>query len=106
LFPSIDYTHRIGRTGRAGKSGVAITFLTSSDSAVFYELKQVLLSSPVSLYYVYIYNHLSSMSIPQQDHLFVCLFIRSFVRSFIRLLVYIFLFFSGKYMSSRIIQPS
>jgi hypothetical protein len=23
-----DYTHRIGRTGRAGKSGVAITYLT------------------------------------------------------------------------------
>ena len=23
-----DYTHRIGRTGRAGKKGVAITFLT------------------------------------------------------------------------------
>ncbi len=23
-----DYTHRIGRTGRAGKKGIAITFLT------------------------------------------------------------------------------
>lgn len=36
-----DYTHRIGRTGRAGKTGIAVTFLTSDDSAVFYDLKQV-----------------------------------------------------------------
>ncbi|KAL4222559.1 DEAD (Asp-Glu-Ala-Asp) box polypeptide 23 [Mactra antiquata] len=43
-----DYTHRIGRTGRAGKSGVAITFLTKEDNAVFYDLKQVILASPVS----------------------------------------------------------
>ncbi|XP_043304267.1 probable ATP-dependent RNA helicase DDX23 [Cervus canadensis] len=43
-----DYIHRIGCTGRAGKSGVAITFLTKEDSAVFYELKQAILESPVS----------------------------------------------------------
>ncbi|CAF3837841.1 unnamed protein product [Adineta steineri] len=43
-----DYTHRIGRTGRAGKTGKAITFLTKEDSAVFYELKEVILESPVS----------------------------------------------------------
>ncbi len=36
-----DYTHRIGRTGRAGKTGVAVTFLTKDDAAVFYDLKQV-----------------------------------------------------------------
>lgn len=47
-FCSADYIHRIGRTGRAGKSGVAITFLTKEDSAVFYELKQAILESPVS----------------------------------------------------------
>jgi len=40
------YTHRIGRTGRAGKKGEAITFLTREDSGVFYELKQILQSSP------------------------------------------------------------
>jgi ATP-dependent RNA helicase DDX23/PRP28 len=34
------YTHRIGRTGRAGKSGVATTFLTEEDEDVFYGLKQ------------------------------------------------------------------
>jgi ATP-dependent RNA helicase DDX23/PRP28 len=44
----LDYTHRIGRTGRAGKTGKAITFLTKEDAAVFYELKEVILESPVS----------------------------------------------------------
>ena len=43
-----DYTHRIGRTGRAGKSGTAITLLTKEDSAVFYDLKSLLLESPMS----------------------------------------------------------
>jgi len=42
------YTHRIGRTGRAGKSGKSITFLTADDSHLFYDLKAMLLSSPVS----------------------------------------------------------
>lgn len=39
------YTHRIGRTGRAGKKGEAITFLTKEDSHLFYDLKQLLLTS-------------------------------------------------------------
>lgn len=43
-----DYTHRIGRTGRAGKTGTAITFLTQSDSSIFYDLKHALNESPVS----------------------------------------------------------
>ncbi|CAB1336226.1 unnamed protein product [Coregonus sp. 'balchen'] len=43
-----DYIHRIGRTGRAGKSGVALTFPTKEDSSVFYDLKQAFLESPVS----------------------------------------------------------
>lgn len=42
------YTHRIGRTGRAGKSGVAITFLGSEDSDVMYDLKQMLSKSSIS----------------------------------------------------------
>ena len=33
-----SYTHRIGRTGRAGKSGVAMTFLGNEDSDVMYVL--------------------------------------------------------------------
>jgi len=49
MAKSIDaYTHRIGRTGRAGKSGKAITFLTQDDSHLFYDLKQMLISSPIS----------------------------------------------------------
>ena len=43
-----DYTHRIGRTGRAGKTGTAISFCTKDDSPLFYDLKALLLSSPVS----------------------------------------------------------
>merc|ERR1712223_1131849 len=43
-----QYAHRIGRTGRAGKSGVAVTFLTQEHSELFYDLKQMLVSSPVS----------------------------------------------------------
>jgi ATP-dependent RNA helicase DDX23/PRP28 len=43
-----DYVHRIGRTGRAGKTGSAVTFLTQEDSGLFYDLKLMLQSSPVS----------------------------------------------------------
>ncbi|KAL1964611.1 hypothetical protein VTN77DRAFT_6785 [Rasamsonia byssochlamydoides] len=43
-----SYTHRIGRTGRAGKSGVAITFLGNEDADVMYDLKQMLMKSSVS----------------------------------------------------------
>jgi ATP-dependent RNA helicase DDX23/PRP28 len=46
---SIDsYTHRIGRTGRAGKSGVAITFLGNEDTDVLYDLKQMISKSSIS----------------------------------------------------------
>lgn len=37
------YTNRIGRTGRAGKSGVAIGFLKREDTDIMYDLKQQLL---------------------------------------------------------------
>lgn len=33
------YVHRIGRTGRAGKTGVAITFLSNDDDEVMFDLK-------------------------------------------------------------------
>lgn len=42
------YVHRIGRTGRAGKMGVAITFLDHGDDEILYELKQEISKSPVS----------------------------------------------------------
>ncbi|KAJ8524790.1 hypothetical protein ON010_g16326 [Phytophthora cinnamomi] len=40
-----NYTHRIGRTGRAGKDGVAISFLTDDDEEIMYDLKQYLVST-------------------------------------------------------------
>ncbi|KAF2970103.1 hypothetical protein GQX73_g3476 [Xylaria multiplex] len=43
-----SYTHRIGRTGRAGKSGVAITFLGNEDGDVLYDLRQMLSKSSIS----------------------------------------------------------
>ncbi|GAB7357219.1 hypothetical protein MBLNU459_g8200t1 [Dothideomycetes sp. NU459] len=43
-----SYTHRVGRTGRAGKSGVAITFLGNEDTDVMYDLKQMLSKSSIS----------------------------------------------------------
>ena len=52
-----DYTHRIGRTGRAGKAGIAVSFLTLDDSAVFYDLKQLLMESPVSSCPTELANH-------------------------------------------------
>ncbi|KAF1945491.1 pre-mRNA-splicing ATP-dependent RNA helicase-like protein prp28 [Clathrospora elynae] len=43
-----SYTHRIGRTGRAQKSGVAITFWGNEDADVLYDLKQMLMKSQIS----------------------------------------------------------
>jgi ATP-dependent RNA helicase DDX23/PRP28 len=40
-----DYTHRIGRTGRAGLKGKAKSFLTPEDSDMFYDLVQFLKTS-------------------------------------------------------------
>jgi len=40
-----DYTHRIGRTGRAGNKGIALSFVTPEDSDIFYDLTQFLKGS-------------------------------------------------------------
>jgi ATP-dependent RNA helicase DDX23/PRP28 len=43
-----SYVHRVGRTGRAGKTGVAITFLSNDDAEVLYDLKQEIMKSKIS----------------------------------------------------------
>ncbi|KAM9952806.1 hypothetical protein ACTFIR_007862 [Dictyostelium discoideum] len=40
-----DYTHRIGRTGRAGSAGLASSFITDKDVEIMYDLKQILTST-------------------------------------------------------------
>ncbi len=40
-----NYSHRIGRTGRAGKTGISITFLTDSDTDIMFDLKSYLEST-------------------------------------------------------------
>lgn len=44
-----NYTHRIGRTGRAGRKGTAVTFLAPSDEKTFYDLKAFLETSKASV---------------------------------------------------------
>lgn len=58
------YTHRIGRTGRAGKTGEAITFVTEQDNKLFFDLKQTLLSSPNTTIPPEISNHESAQMKP------------------------------------------
>ena len=37
-----NYCHRIGRTGRAGKFGIAVTYITDADTEIMYDLKTYL----------------------------------------------------------------
>lgn len=44
-----SYCHRIGRTGRAGKHGVAVTFLTDGDTEIMFDMKNYLESTGASV---------------------------------------------------------
>lgn len=44
-FTLTDYIHRIGRTGRAGKHGAAVTLLSNDDAAIFYDLRKYLVEN-------------------------------------------------------------
>nr|CAD7399477.1 unnamed protein product [Timema poppensis] len=59
-----EYTHRIGRTGRAGKNGIAVSFCTKDDSEIFYDLKHLILSSPVSTCPPELLNHADAQHKP------------------------------------------
>jgi len=41
-FNAEDYVHRIGRTGRAGASGLAVTFVSPSDTRLFGDIEKLL----------------------------------------------------------------
>jgi superfamily II DNA/RNA helicase len=41
-FNAEDYVHRIGRTGRAGASGLAVTLITSSDARLVAEIEKLI----------------------------------------------------------------
>jgi len=59
-----DYTHRIGRTGRAGKNGTAITFLSNYDTDVLYDLKQMIMKSSISRLPPELANHEAAQTKP------------------------------------------
>ncbi|KAK0632840.1 P-loop containing nucleoside triphosphate hydrolase protein [Immersiella caudata] len=61
-----SYTHRIGRTGRAGKSGVAITFLGPEDNDVLYDLRQIISKSSISKVPEELRRHDAAQSKPQR----------------------------------------
>jgi ATP-dependent RNA helicase DDX23/PRP28 len=61
-----SYTHRIGRTGRAGKSGVAITFLGPEDNDLLYDLKQLLSKSAISKVPEELRRHEATQQKPQK----------------------------------------
>jgi ATP-dependent RNA helicase DDX23/PRP28 len=65
MATNIDsYVHRIGRTGRAGKTGVAITFLGDEDRDVLYDLKQKIANSPISKVPEELRRHEAAQSAP------------------------------------------
>lgn len=62
------YVHRIGRTGRAGKMGVALTFVGNEDSDVLYDLKNEISKSPVSRVPQELAKHEAAQSKVRESH--------------------------------------
>lgn len=60
------YTHRIGRTGRAGKSGVAVTFIGDEDKDVLWDLRQILQRSRISSVPDVLKKHEAAQQKPQR----------------------------------------
>ncbi|CBQ68382.1 probable U5 snRNP 100 kD protein [Sporisorium reilianum SRZ2] len=61
------YIHRIGRTGRAGKQGTAITFVDQADSDLFWDLKQELSKSKLSSVPAQLARHPAAQHKPVRD---------------------------------------
>ena len=61
------YIHRIGRTGRAGKKGTAITFVDHSDADLFWELKHELTKSKLSSVPKELARHPAAQHKPMRD---------------------------------------
>ena len=67
-FPTqfASYIHRIGRTGRAGKKGHAMSFVNDDDAQHFYALRLELAKSPVSSVPGALANHPAALQAPSQ----------------------------------------
>lgn len=61
-----NYCHRIGRTGRAGKYGTAITYVSDSDTEIMYELRTYLESTNAHIPHE-LMNHPSAQFPIQRD---------------------------------------
>ncbi|TKY89906.1 hypothetical protein EX895_001203 [Sporisorium graminicola] len=61
------YVHRIGRTGRAGKKGTAITFVDQTDADLFWDLKQELTKSKLSSVPAQLARHPAAQHKPVKD---------------------------------------
>ena len=48
-FILLDYIHRVGRTGRAGSSGTAISFVTDDSTDMYFDLRVILQRSSKSI---------------------------------------------------------